>query len=170
MSKISGKRLATLILLCAAAASHSQSPPHPCMLSDMAWMAGSWYNKADPTRAQERWALAPDGVLMGSSWEFPQGKAGFAEIMTVRRDGESLSMFLRHFDGGLKAAWEERGAPMVFTASSCGRNTVIFDGQGDHAGEHMAYRRSGNELSIVADFLHHGTPDHEEWRMVRAGN
>ena len=114
--------------------------------------------------------MAPNGILMGSSWEFPEGKTGFAEIMTVRLDGERISMILRHFDGSLKTAWEERGGPMIFTASSCERGAVVFDGQGDRAGEHMTYRRSGNKLTILGDFLHHGTPDHEEWHMIRAGD
>jgi hypothetical protein len=165
MIKNSTKALAALALLAIAPILHSQS--HPCALMDIAWMAGSWHNAADPDRAQETWSLAPNGVLMGSAWEFPPGKSGFAEIMTVRADGDSISMLLRHFDGGLKTAWEERGSPMVFIASSCERNGVVFDGQGDHAGERMSYRRSGNKLTIVADFLHHGTPDHEEWHMVR---
>jgi hypothetical protein len=168
MAKNSVIGLAVLILLVMAPMARSQS--HPCTLIDLSWMVGSWHNKDDPDRAQERWALAPNGILMGNAWEFPQGKSGFAEIMTVRFDGDSISMFLRHFDGGLKSAWEERNAPMAFTASSCERDSVVFDGQGDHAGEHMAYRRLGNNLSIVADFLHHGTPDHEEWHMIRVGN
>jgi hypothetical protein len=168
MTKNSIHGLAVLALLVVSPMSHSQS--HPCALSDMGWMAGSWHNATDPDRAQERWSMAPNGILMGSAWEFPPAKSGYAEVMTVRPDGDSISMFLRHFDGGLKNAWEERGAPMVFTASSCERDSVVFDGRGDHAGEHMSYRRSGNKLTIVADFLHHGTPDHEEWHMVRVGD
>lgn len=159
---------AGLILATAANTANSAAPA--CCLADLAWMAGDWHNTADPARAQERWSLAPDGVLMGSSWEFPAGKSGYAEIMTVRTDGPSISMFLRHFDGGLKAAWEERGAPMVFQLSSCGRDVANFEGQAEHSGERMSYRRSGRNLLIVADFLHHGTPDHEEWHMTRAGD
>jgi len=114
--------------------------------------------------------VAPQHVLMGSSWEFPQGKSGYAEIMSVRQDGNAISMLLRHFDGGLSRAWEERDAPMVFTASSCGRSSAVFDGQGDHLGEHLTYKRSGKSLLIIGDFLHHGTPVHEEWHMVRTGD
>jgi hypothetical protein len=144
--------------------------PVSCHLTDLGWMAGDWRNSADPARAQERWALAPGGVLMGSSWEFPTGKSGYAEIMTIRLYGESIAMFLRHFDGGLKGAWEERNAPMVFQLASCELDTANFEGQGEHSGERMSYRRSGDKLLIVADFLHHGMPDHEEWHMNRAGN
>ena len=148
------------------------SPVHavPCSLSSLSWMAGSWHNTNDPTRAQEWWVLAPDGVLMGSAWEFPKGHAGYAEVMTVRQDSSAIAMVLRHFDGRLSKAWEERDAPMVFTASSCEHDSAVFDGQGDHAGEHLTYRRSGNNLLIVGDFLHHGTPDHKEWHMIRAGD
>jgi hypothetical protein len=148
----------------------AQSQPHACSMNELGWMAGSWSNTAQPDRAQERWALAPNGVLMGSSWEFPAGKSGFAEIMTVRPDGDSISMYLRHFDGGLSKAWEERDAPMVFKASSCDSNSVIFDGQGNHDGEHMTYRRVGDKLTILADFVHRGIPDHEEWHMIRVAD
>jgi hypothetical protein len=166
MIKISRSKLAALLLLGIARIAHSQ--PHPCALGELGWLAGSWGNIAEPDRAQERWALAPDGILMGTSWEFPAGKSGFAEIMTVRLNGDTISMYLRHFDAGLNKAWEERDAPMVFTAASCERNSVVFDGQGARAGEHMTYRRVGDKLNILADFLHHGVPDHEEWHMTRA--
>ena len=55
---------------------------------------------------------------MGSAFEFPQGKAGFAEFMTIREGDGGVVMLLRHFDGALARAWEERDAPMVFTAVS----------------------------------------------------
>ena len=71
-------------------------------------------------------------------------------------------------DLALSKAWEERSAPMVFTASSCDGASVVFDGQGDHVGEHLTYKRSGETLLIVGDFLHHGKPDREEWHMIAA--
>lgn len=139
-------------------------------LSRLSWMAGTWINTADPQGAQERWAVAPQNVLMGNSWEFPKGKAGYAEIMTIKQDGETISLLLRHFDAGLSRAWEDRDAPMLFTAASCTRDSVVFDGQGDHKGEHLGYRRTGKSLLITGDFIHHGTPDHEEWHMTRAAH
>jgi Domain of unknown function (DUF6265) len=143
-------------------------PAAECSLATLNWMAGNWHNASDPRRAQERWVVAPGGVLMGSSWEFPEGKAGYAEVMTVRPDGDATVMVLRHFDGGLKRAWEERDGPMVFRAALCDRNSAVFDGQGDHVGEHLTYKRTADQLLIVGDFLHHGTPDHEEWHMIRS--
>jgi hypothetical protein len=161
-------QLAAALSLIVAGVSAPQADQ--CSLSNLSWMAGTWQNTADPQGAQERWAVAPQDVLMGSSWEFPKGKTGYAEIMTVKQDGEAISMLLRHFDGGLNRAWEERDAPMVFRVASCAHESVIFDGQGDYLGEHLTYRRTGKSLLIIGDFIHHGTPDHEEWHMTRAGN
>jgi hypothetical protein len=107
---------------------------------------------------------------MGSAWQIPKGKSGFAEIMTIRQDGNAISMVLRHFDGGLNKAWEERDAPMVFTASSCDGTSAIFDGQGSHVGEHLTYKRSDEHLLIIGDFLHNGIPTRAEWQMIRAGD
>jgi hypothetical protein len=148
----------------------ADSQADPCSLSGLSWMAGTWRNTGDPQGAQERWAIAPQNVLMGTSWDFPNGKSGYAEIMTIKEDGENISLVLRHFDGGLKRAWEEREAPMVFNVASCARNSVVFDGQGDHSGEHLTYRRTGRNLLIVGDFIHRGTPDHEERHMIRTGD
>lgn len=138
----------------------------PCTLAGLQWMAADWHNTANGTGAQERWNIAPGGVLIGTAFESnPDGK-GYAEIMTVRQDSGSVRMVLRHFDLALSKAWEERTAPMVFIASNCDGTSAVFDGQDDHVGEHLTYKRSGETLLIVGDFLHHGKPDHEEWHMI----
>jgi Domain of unknown function (DUF6265) len=159
--------VATALLLAAPAAfSHAGA----CALTGLAWIAGNWHDASDPQRAQERWVVAPDNILMGSSWEIPKGKVGFAEVMTFRPNGNAISMYLRHFDGALSGAWEERNAPMIFTAANCDASSAIFDGQGDHAGEHLTYKRAGDRLLIIGDFLHHGTPNQMQWHMTRAGD
>lgn len=138
----------------------------PCTLAGLSWMAATWHSADNPGGSQERWTLAPGGVLMGSSFEAHADGGGYAEAMTIRQNGPTINMVLRHFDIGLKHAWEERDAPMVFAASTCVKSSAIFDGQGDHAGEHLTYKRTGANLLIVGDFLHHGKPVHVEWRMI----
>jgi hypothetical protein len=150
--------------LIATGAAGAQSAP--CTLSGLSWMAGNWHSTNDPAGAQERWTLAPGGVLMGSSFEIKKDGTGYAEAMTVRQDGASINMILRHFDVDLRKAWEERTAPMIFTAASCEGTSAIFDGQDDHAGEHLTYKRTAEGLTIIGDFLHHGKPVHVEWKMI----
>jgi Domain of unknown function (DUF6265) len=162
--------LRLLVVLSALAVADAGAHAAPCTLPGLQWMAADWNNAANPTGAQERWTVAPGGVLMGSAFESsPDGK-GYAEIMTVRQDSGSIRMVLRHFDMALSGAWEERTAPMVFIASNCDGTSAVFDGQDNHVGEHLTYKRTGDTLFIVGDFLHHGKPDHEEWRMVAARN
>jgi len=166
----SRSRLTFLVAALSLTAAVSFSRAAECSLTGLAWMAGNWHNSADPQRAQERWVVAPDNILMGSSWEIPKSKAGYAEIMTVRLNGSTVSMYLRHFDAALSGAWEERNAPMVFAAVDCDATSAVFDGQGDHVGEHLTYKRSGDSLIIIGDFLHHGVASRMEWRMTRTGD
>jgi hypothetical protein len=165
---MTGTSLARLALLTLLLAAPQVLRAQTCSLAALQWMAGTWLNSANPSGAQERWAVAPGDVLMGSGWEFPPGKTGYAEFMTIRSDGPTIALFLRHFGGDLARAWEEPTAPMVFNASDCADHSVLFNGQGEHAGERMRYSRSGDALTIVADFLHHGTPQHVEWHMTRS--
>jgi hypothetical protein len=135
----------------------------PCTLAGLSWMAGDWHNSADPNGSEERWTVAPGEVLMGSAFEFEKDGKGYAEALTVRQDGAAINMVLRHFDIDLGRAWEERTAPMIFAAASC-------DGQCEHAGEHLTYKRTHERLTIIGDFLHHGKPAHVEWRMIATRN
>ncbi len=151
------------LILTASAAAHAA----PCTLTGLSWMASDWRNANDPAGSQERWTLAPGGILMGSSFEAHNDGTGYAEVMTVRQDGSSINMVLRHFDLGLSKAWEEQTAPMIFIAASCEDRSAIFDGQGTHAGEHLTYRRTSEGLTIIGDFLHHGKPSHVEWKMIQ---
>jgi len=52
----------------------------------------------DTTEGESR--VKPDHSV-GSSWEFPKGHSGYAEVMTVRQDSSAIAMVLRHFDGRL---------------------------------------------------------------------
>ncbi len=141
----------------------------PCTLKALAWMAGTWHDVANPAGAEERWAIAPGGVLMGSSWDFPPGgKAGYAELMTVRPEGDALQLVLRHFDVGLRGAWEDREAPMLFLATRCEAGLAVFEGLGPRAGERLTYERNAQGLKITGDFIHDGRPSHVEWQMTRS--
>jgi hypothetical protein len=146
------------------------APAAPCTLTGLSWMAGDWHNSADPDASEERWTVAPGGVLMGSAFELEKDGKGYAEALTVRQDGAAINMVLRHFDIDLRRAWEERTAPMIFVAASCDGQSAVFDGQGEHAGEHLTYKRTAEGLTIIGDFLHQGKPVHMEWKMIATRN
>ena len=155
-------RFVTNFLVVAALAGGPVSAA-PCKLSDLQWMAGVWRNADGGAQTEERWSVAPGGRLMGSSWTLHADRpGGVIEALTIQDDGAGVAMRLRHFDATLDHAREAQDAPMVFVASDCGANSVVFDGQGAQMGEHMTYRRSGDDLLWTGDFLHGGQPVHVE--------
>jgi Domain of unknown function (DUF6265) len=154
------------LLLCGPAALAAGCAP-----GAVSWMAGRWQDAANPKGSREQWSIAPGGVLMGSGWSFPgDGKGGFAEIMTVRPEGETLKMVLRHFDVALGRAWEEREAPMEFVASQCSARSAVFEGSGARAGERLTYEVTAGGLDITGDFLHQGKPVQVKWHMLRSAD
>jgi uncharacterized protein DUF6265 len=131
----------------------------PCALSDLGWIAGVWRDDTADTKSEERWVVAPDDRLMGSAWELHPGRpGGVVESETIQAVAGAVVLRLRHSTADLGAAWEDKTAPMTFALAGCGANQAVFDGQADHAGEHITYRRAGDTLTFTGDFLHQGKP------------
>ena len=166
---MAGWRATTTAVLLATAPSLVHGAP--CSLADLGWMAGAWRGDGPATRSEERWTLAPGGRLMGSAWELHTDRpGGVIEASTIQADEGAVNLSLRHFSSTLGQAREEKDAPMVFKAADCRRNTVVFDGQGPQLGEHMTYRRSGDTLNFVGDFIHQGKPLRVELAFERSGD
>jgi len=142
----------------------------PCTLAGLTWMHGVWRDRNDVMQVEERWTIGPDDRLLGSSWLLHPGRAGgVIEAETITSDSGTLALRIRHFDDTISHAREEKDAPMLFLAARCDANAVVFDGQGPQAGEHIGYRREGDHLTFVGDFLHQGKPIHVEETFLRAG-
>ena len=148
----------------------------PCTLDSLKWLKGVWSEKSAETQGEERWTIAPSGQMVGASWFLHAGRdGGLIESMTILPDkdlsgNDRIVLRIRHFNATLTQAEEEKDAPMQFVAASCGRNMVVFDGQGSEEGEHMTYRRSFSHLSFTGEFLHDGKPVKDEETFTRAGD
>jgi len=158
----SGMRLgacATIALVAVASLFASAGNAAPCRLADLRWIAGAWRDDSADARTEERWVVGPDDRLVGAAWTLhPGAGGGVIEAMTLQNDGANVVMRLRHFSGDLAMAREEKDAPMVFVASACGDRSVVLDGRGERAGEHMTYERAGDTLTFIGDFIHEGQP------------
>jgi hypothetical protein len=152
-------RLRSLLGAAALAMLAGPAMAAPCSLADLSWMAGVWrYDTAD-TKSEERWVIAPGGRLMGSAWELhPDRPGGVVESDTIQEVGGAVVLRLRHTTADLGSAWEDKTAPMTFALAGCTAGKAVFDGQSDHAGEHITYERAGDTLTFTGDFLHAGTP------------
>jgi len=141
-----------------------------CGLSDLAWMAGSWRDSGGASSSEERWIVGPDGILIGSSWVMSPGKPPFIEAMTISSDENGISLRLRHFSRNLTHAMEERDAPMLFILKSCADESVLFDGTGPQAREHITYHRFQSNLEFIGDFVHDDKPVTVRIILQRAGD
>jgi hypothetical protein len=143
----------------------------PCKVADLAWMQGAWRSHEAGSNGEERWTMAAGDRLMGSSWFFQAGApGGFAEALTIQQDGGAIVLRIRHFNPGLTHALEPQDAPMTLLAARCGPTGAVFDGQGDRAGEHMTYRRDGDTLTFIGDFIHAGKPVRDEVAFRRGAD
>jgi hypothetical protein len=149
--------------------SHSASAS-ACSLKDLAFLQGTWRSAQGDSQGEERWSLTAANTWSGSSWEASGGKLNFAESLSITDQGEGkgIEMHLRHFDGALTHAWEEKDAPMVFQLAQCDANSAVFDGTADKLGEHITYRRAGKHLTFTGDFLRKGAPFRVQLSMYRA--
>jgi hypothetical protein len=106
-------------------------------------MTGRWNFHHDAYSGQEIWKFSESrlvGLATGSGAPSSGGIQGLSAISSER---STLVLRMRFFDGSLKHALEDKGAPVVFSASACGPGFVQFEGM---AGEYTRYQRSGDEL------------------------
>jgi hypothetical protein len=163
-------RLFGAVVAAAMALASAVADAAPCRLADLHWLAGAWRDDSPGTLTEERWVVGPDNRLIGSSWTLhPGAGGGVIEAETIQSGAAGVTLRVRHFSGDLALAREEKDAPMVFVAASCESESIVLDGQGERAGEHMTYRRSGDTLTFIGDFIHQGQPLRVEIAFKKSG-
>ena len=141
-----------------------------CAIEDLAFMQGEWHSSDGTAKGEERWLLTPANTLAGSSWVAKGSELSFVEALSISPQNNRIEMHLRHFDGSLSHAREEKDSPMVFALERCDGQYAVFDGTGAREGEHITYRRTTEGLTFVGDFLHQGKPVRVEVQMGKATN
>ncbi|TWB22654.1 hypothetical protein FBZ89_103280 [Nitrospirillum amazonense] len=142
-----------------------------CTLEALHWLQGAWGNTAVNTAGEERWVLLPGGMMAGSAWETAKdGTPHFMEVLNLSQAEGKVTLRMRHFDGTLTRAWEDKTAPVTFVASQCSLQTVVFQGQGTNTGERITYARTKDRLSFVGEFIHKGKPHRVDLEMSRSGD
>jgi hypothetical protein len=158
-------------LVIATAAISSPVTAAPCTPAGLAWMTGVWREDSAQTKGEERWTVASDGRLIGSSWFLQRASGGgLIEAMTILPEANTVTLRIRHFDASLGHAEEGADAPMLFVASRCEANAITLEGRGAQKGERMTYRREGGRLIFTGHFIHGGKPVRDEEIFTRTGD
>lgn len=102
-------------------------PPPAATVGDLAWLAGRWQGTGLGGTAEEIWSAPAGGSMMGVFRLIQDDAVVFYEIMTIRAEGESLAMVLKHFDADL-TGWEEREEVVSFPLLRIGPSEAHFEG------------------------------------------
>ena len=86
------------------------------------------------------------------------------KLSAISSEQGTLVLRMRFFDGSLKNAWQDKDAPVVFSASACGPGFIQFDGPG---GEYTRYERSGDNLINTGIADNNGKPGRYHALLVR---
>jgi hypothetical protein len=162
-------RLAALTIAAVVAMQCCGAQAAPCKAADLGWMQSIWRQADGDQRTEERWS-AESGVLLGSSWFSRAGKVRVLEVMAIADTDDATELRMRHFSGDLGHAREEQDVPMVFALSGCDGTSAVFEGRGTQAGERITYRRSGDALDFLGEFIHQGKPVRAEVKFSRGGS
>jgi len=130
--------------------------PVPATLSEASFVAGRWLSEEDGMRSEEVWT-APAGDGMVGTWRLVvKGEAKVIELLSIRAEGGSLVMRLRHFDAALVGR-EERERPLVLPLAAKGDGLLRFSGprvDGGAGPVTLTYRRTadgGLEVTLEKD-------------------
>ena len=126
-----------------------------CRVSDLSWMTGRWnfHNGAYSTR--ETWNISESRLVQVAIGSGASSSGGVVKLSAISSENGVLVLRMRFFDGSLKHALEDKDAPVVFSASTCGPGFIQFDGTG---GEYTRYERSGDDMVNTGVANNNGKP------------
>lgn len=110
-------------------------------VSELSWLAGVWEGEGTSGPAREVYSAPMGGVIVGHFIQQRNEGIGFYELITIRRDGESITYCLRHFNADL-TAWEEKNEVQCFPLIAREPDVWFFDG--------LTVRRKGRDEMLVA--------------------
>ena len=126
-----------------------------CRVPDLGWMAGRWSFRSGAYSGQEAWNFSESGLVGFVIGSGTPSSGGVVKVSAISSEQGALVLRMRFFDGSLKHALEDKDAPVVFSASTCGPSFIRFDGTG---GEYTRYERSGDDMINVGIANNKGKP------------
>lgn len=103
--------------------------PGKATVADAAWLAGHWAGPGLGGSCEEVWVppLAGSSEMMGMFRLVRDGKTALTEHCVLARDGDSLTLRIRHHDAAFTAR-EEKDKPTTFRLVRAEKGALYFDG------------------------------------------
>jgi hypothetical protein len=96
-------------------------------LKDFAWLSGRWVGEGLGGKLEEVYSPPTGGVMLGHFLMSDERGAQFYELITLREEGGSVMLRLRHFNANL-VAWEEKEKTVEFPLVAVDGNKFYFSG------------------------------------------
>lgn len=129
-------------------------------IADASWLAGRWVGEGLGGIAEESWAPAAGGQMVGHFQLVKDGKPQFYEILLLDEKAPGLRLRVKHFNPDF-TAWEDKGEWHSFEPVSVEPNVLRFNG--------LTFERNGDDLLItVALRQKDGTVANHSIRLKRA--
>lgn len=96
-------------------------------VADFAWLAGHWSGEGLGGQCEEIWAPPVGDSMIGMFRYLKEGQTQFTEFFSLVKEGESLSLYLKHFHADMKG-WEEKDKVVHFPLVKLTPNEAHFDG------------------------------------------
>jgi len=136
--------------------------PHPPVVHDLDWMAGTWRSEEGPMHFEEHWTTPWGEGMYAVSRGLSDGRTSLVELSEIVEFENDLVLRLRHFHVGLKPWDSEKDGPLVWKLKELGDKRVVFEDAEQGFPKRVIYERKGDVLHAILE----GERDAEPVRMA----
>ena len=150
----------------------SETPPPGvrATVDRLAFVSGDWELVDGEDLLTEHWTEPHGDCLLGSfRWMKPGGEVWMYELLTMRDEGEGVTLRFRHFAADL-VGWEEKDDPLTLRLVELSENRAVFrhyGGDGD-PWTMTFHRRDADSLSVILDQSAGAKSEPQEFAYRRA--
>lgn len=108
-------------------------------ITELDWLAGAWIGDGIAGSAREVYSPPIADAIVGHFVQQRGEDIWFYELVLIRKDGDSLTYCLKHFNSDL-TGWEEKNAVQCFPLVARDEHAFYFDG--------LTIRRDGTNRMV----------------------
>jgi hypothetical protein len=144
----------SLLFACSPVGLFAQ-PPKP-ILSDLAWMAGSWSGTTDRgIEMEEHWTAPKGNSMVGIHRDVGKGRTMLFEFLRIEQQGDQI-VYLSMPNG--------RSPATPFPLKDVSGARVVFENPAHDFPQRIIYWKDGADLRARIEGTMNGKPGSQEWR------
>ena len=135
------------------------------MISDAAWLTGTWKGENDWGISEETWTTSAGGSMACLYRLTKNGKPVFYEFLVLMEFNGSLKLRLKHFSENMKA-WEEKDETVDFLLREVSPAKLVF--RGDEIKKTLTFEKlTETSMEITLESVDNGQLNTTKFMMKR---